>query len=60
MSIEEFLRAPIVVRKWKVERTDVELVRFSLLWKIHDMFALKGLDFQVPILDGTEFRFASW
>jgi hypothetical protein len=50
VSIEQFFDVPIVNTKWKVDRTDPHLVRFGLLWRIFDLVALKGLDFQLPIL----------
>lgn len=53
VSIEEFFKSPVVNRKWKIDRTDPELVRFGLMWKVYDMVALKGIDFRLPILDVT-------
>lgn len=32
-------------------KTDPELVRFGILWKVFDMVANKGTDFSVPILE---------
>nr|GEW36019.1 cytochrome c biogenesis FN, mitochondrial [Tanacetum cinerariifolium] len=32
-------------------RTDHQLVRFGLMWKIYDMVAVKGINFRVLILD---------
>lgn len=40
-------------RSWKTETTDPQLVCFGLLWKVDDWLALKGLDFQVPILESS-------
>lgn len=40
-------------RSWKTETTDPQLVRFGLMWKVYDWLALKGLDFQVPILESS-------
>ncbi|KAL4310959.1 hypothetical protein GQ457_06G024670 [Hibiscus cannabinus] len=50
-GIEDFFSAPVVNRKWKIDRTDPQLVRFGLMWKIYDMVAVKGINFRVPILD---------
>ena len=36
---------------YKVNRVDVNLQRFGLMWKIYDMVALRGLDFRLPILE---------
>lgn len=30
-----------------------ERSRFGLIWRIYDIVAIKGLDFQVPILPGS-------
>lgn len=49
--LEDFFSAPVVNRKWKIDRTDPKLVRFGLKWKIYDMVAVKGINFRVPILD---------
>lgn len=48
VTIESFFDTPFVNR---VDRTDPQLVRFGLLWKVYDMVGSKGLDFQVPILE---------
>nr|GFB35083.1 hypothetical protein [Tanacetum cinerariifolium] len=50
-GIKDFFSAPVVNRKWKIDRTDPQLVRFGLMWKIYDMVAVKGINFRVPILD---------
>ncbi len=41
----------MINRNWKVTRTDPQLVRFGLLWKVVDLVALKGVDFRLPILE---------
>ncbi|GAB2303005.1 hypothetical protein Dimus_036996 [Dionaea muscipula] len=51
VTIQDFFEAPQIERKWKVSRTNRDLKRFGLMWKIFDMVALKGLDFRVPILE---------
>lgn len=51
VRIEDFFDAPIVTSHWNIRRTDPQLVRFGLMWKIYDMVALKGVDFKVPILE---------
>lgn len=48
VDLESFFSAPIVNRKWNV--TNLDLVRFLLLWKIVDMVALRGIDYRPPIL----------
>ena len=52
-NVGDFFEAPVVNRSWKTETTDPQLVRFGLLWKVDDWLALKGLDFQVPILESS-------
>lgn len=42
VTIEEFFKAPVVNRSWKVNRVDPTLTRFGLMWKIYDIVALKG------------------
>ena len=49
VPIEAFFTAPVVNRNWKIDRTDPDLVRFGLMWKIYDMVAIRGLNFQLPI-----------
>lgn len=56
VSIEEFFNAPIVTSRWKATREDPLVIRFGLLWKLYDLVAEKGLDYQVPIL-GTQTSF---
>lgn len=53
VTIEEFFRAPIRERKWRVTKTDPQLIPFGLLWKVYDLVALKGLDFRLPILESV-------
>lgn len=66
VSIEKFFKAPVINRKWKIDRTDPLLVRFGLMWKVYDMVAVRGLDFMVPILESgpglgknSKYRFLS-
>ena len=56
VSIEEFFNAPIVSSRWKATREDPVVVRFGQLWRLYDLVAEKGLDYQVPIL-GTQTEF---
>lgn len=54
VTIEQFFDAPMVNRKWKIDRVDPQLTRFGVLLKVYDMVALKGIDFRLPILtEGT-------
>ncbi|XAR56142.1 hypothetical protein NMG60_11036495 [Bertholletia excelsa] len=50
VTIEDFFNAPVVNRNWKITRSDPQLQRFGLLWKMYDMVALKRLDWKVHIL----------
>lgn len=50
VSIEDFLKAPVVYKSWKLNRVDPTLTRVGLLWKIYDLVAWIGLSFQLPIL----------
>lgn len=50
VTIEDFFNAPVVNRNWKITRSDPQLQRFGLLWKVYDMVALKRLDWKVHIL----------
>lgn len=52
-NVGDFFEAPVVNRSWKTETTDPQLVRFGLFWKVDDWLALKGLYFQVPILESS-------
>lgn len=36
-TIQSIFEGPVVVHTWKVTRTDPELVRFGLLWKVFDL-----------------------
>ncbi|KAF1856789.1 hypothetical protein Lal_00042287 [Lupinus albus] len=41
VTIQDLLDAPFVNRKWQVESTDSQLVRFGLVWKVFDLVALR-------------------
>ncbi|GJW94147.1 hypothetical protein Tco_0173819 [Tanacetum coccineum] len=51
LRIEDFFSAPVVNWKWKIDRTNPQLVHFGLMWKIYDTVVVKGINFRVPILD---------
>lgn len=50
VTIEDLFNAPVVNRNVQITRSDPQLQRFGLLWKVYDMVALKRLDWKVPIL----------
>jgi hypothetical protein len=50
VPLQEFFNAPIVNTKWNIPSEDPNLVRYGLIWKIVDLVALKGVDYQLPIL----------
>ncbi|CAL0308088.1 unnamed protein product [Lupinus luteus] len=41
VTIQDLLDTPFVNRKWQVESTDSQLVRFGLVWKVFDLVALR-------------------
>ncbi|KAF1899186.1 hypothetical protein Lal_00019308 [Lupinus albus] len=41
VTIQDLLDAPFVNRKWQVESTDSQLVRFGLVWKVFDLVDLR-------------------
>ena len=49
VNLEDFFKAPIVNRKWKLDREEPLVSRFGLMWKIYDLVAIKGCSFVLPI-----------
>lgn len=44
VSIEEFFNAPIRNTKFKITRTNPDLIIFQLIWKIYDMVSALVLE----------------
>lgn len=49
-SLEDYFDSPIVEPHWRIRRTDEQLVRFGLLWRLYDIVQRLGLDYTVPVL----------
>lgn len=44
VELDQFLEAPVVYHYWEIRQTDPELVRFGLLWRLHNIVQDVGLD----------------
>ncbi|KAF9601036.1 hypothetical protein IFM89_015021 [Coptis chinensis] len=52
-SLDSLFDAPMCATLWKADRKDENLIKFGLLWQLHDLVIKLGLDFRPPILKST-------
>lgn len=53
VSLSDFFSASVYDKLWRIRRESSELIRFGLLWKIHDLVTEKGVSLEPAMSSRT-------